>query len=438
MFAYQLRIAWKSLKRSPVLSTLLVLGIALGIGVSTAFVTTYYLMARDPLPGRSTELFRVQIDNWRPERPWDDERPEEPPDQISWVDAVNLMASDIPTRQSAMFKSSLTVHPAGEGERPFRAMTRVTGNDFFGMFEVPFAWGGPWDDAADREAEPVLVLDHATNLRLFGGEDSVGRKVQVEDRDFTVVGVLAPWRPTIKFYDTSNSEFQEPEELYIPFSLVRPMELPTAGNTSGWKSYAGSEFEDFLQSEMIWIQMWVELPDASGQAAYRDWLDAYVREQQTLGRLPREMNNRVRDVREWMEVEEVVPDEATTLLVISLLFMVVCSVNLIGILLGKFLARAPEVGVRRALGASRASVFVQHLVECELLGLLGGVLGLGLSVLALGLINRLLADVTADFHLDWTMVGAGLLLSLVAGLIAGVYPSWRICRVPPASYLKIQ
>lgn len=438
MFAYQLRIAWKSLQRSPVLSVLLVVGIALGIGVATAFVTTYYLMARDPLPGKSAALHRVQIDNWRPEAPWDDERPEEPPDQISYLDALNLMASDIPTRQSASFKASLTVHPSRRDERPYRAMTRLASRDFFAMFEVPFAQGGPWDEAADREAEPVVVLDHATNLRLFGGEPSLGRKVRIEDRDFTVVGVLAPWRPTVKFYDTSNDEFQEPEELYVPFNLVRPMEVETAGNTSGWKSYPGNEFEDFLQSEMIWIQMWVELPDATRQAAYRDWLDAYVREQQALGRLPREVNNRVRPMPEWLEVEEVVPDEATTLLVISLLFMVVCSVNLIGILLGKFLARAPEVGVRRALGASRASVFLQHVIECELLGLLGGVLGLGLSVLALAMINRLLADVTAPFHLDGAMVGAGLFLSLVAGLIAGVYPSWRICRVAPASYLKVQ
>lgn len=438
MFAYQLRIAWKSLKRSPVLSALLVLGIALGIGVATAFVTTYYLMARDPLPGKSTRLFYVQVDNWRPEVPWDDDHPEEPPDQMAYPDAMNLMRSDIPTRQTPMFKASLTVHPEGEGKRPYRAMTRLVYNDFFPMFEVPFAYGGPWDDAADREAEPAVVLDHETNLKLFGGEDSVGRKVRVEDRDFTVVGVLAPWRPTIKAYDTTQSEFQAPEELYMPFDLVRPMEIRTSGNTSGWKGYSGDEFEDFLQSETLWLQMWVELPEAAQQAAYRDWLDAYVREQQGHGRLPREVNNRVRNVLEWMDVQEVVPDEATTLLVISLLFMVVCSVNLIGILLGKFLARAPEVGVRRALGASRLSVFVQHVVECELLGLLGGVLGLGLSVLALSLINRLLADVTAEFSLDWKMVVAGLFLSLVAGLIAGVYPSWRICRVAPANYLKIQ
>ena len=138
-----------------------------------------------------------------------------------------------------------------------------------------------------------------------------------------------------------------------------------------------------------------------------------------------------------MKQFEVVPDEAKALLLISIMFLTVCSVNLIGILLGKFLARAPEVGVRRALGASRRSVFMQHIVECEVVGLLGGVLGIGLSVIALDLINRLFDNQFA-FHLDFNMVMAALFLSLVAGLIAGVYPSWRICRVAPATYLKEQ
>jgi putative ABC transport system permease protein len=126
------------------------------------------------------------------------------------------------------------------------------------------------------------------------------------------------------------------------------------------------------------------------------------------------------------------------MLVIAILFLAVCSVNLIGILLGKFLGRAPEVGVRRALGASKRSIFMQHLVECELIGLLGGAVGIGLSALALRLINGLFPDSAFDFALDLNMVGAGVLLSLVAGLVAGVYPAWRICRVAPATHLKLQ
>ena len=438
MLAYQIRIAWSSLRRTPVLSALLVAGIALGVAVATTFVTTFHVLAADPIPGKSDRLFYVQVDNWSPERPWDRDRPQEPPDQLAWREVQGLLASEIPTRQAGMFKANLTVHPEGQAERPFRALTRVTNADFFEMFDVPFLYGGPWDSVAEADRAPVVVLDEATNRRLFGGEDGVGETVRIEDRDFTVVGVLAPWTPRPKFFDVTNGALEEPEALYVPLSLTPDMELSSAGNRSNWKPFDGEDYADFLESESVWLQMWVELPTEERRQAYEDFLAAYVREQQALGRLTRPVNNRLRDVREWLTVEEVVPPEARSMLIIGLLFLLVCSINLIGILLGKFLGRAPEVGVRRALGASRGAVFGQHLVECEVVGLLGGAVGIALSAVVLRVLNRLFTEDVELFALDLTMLGAGVALALVAGLIAGLYPAWRICRVAPATYLKQQ
>ncbi len=437
MLAYQIRIAWKSLRRNPVLSTVLIAGIALGIAVSTAFVTAYYLMAADPIPSKSDRLFAVQLDSWDPNEPYDDDHPEEPPQQVTYRDAIALMESDIPTHQTVMFKAQLTVHPASEELRPYRAMTRLTSGDFFRLFNVPFEYGGPWDASADRGPEEVVVLSRDTNDRLFGGRDSVGRTLRIEDRDFRVVGVLGEWRPIVKYYDVNNHPYEEPEAVYLPFHFHRQMELYSSGNTNGWKFYPGTAYEDFLGSESVWLQMWVQLDDREQRARYQSFLDAYTESQRAAGRFQRPTNNQLSDVPTWLAKREVVADEAKLMLIISLLFLIVCSVNLIGILLGKFLARSPEVGVRRALGASRRSVFLQHIVECELIGLLGGVLGIALSAGALKIINRLLGEQFV-FSLDLNMVGAGLLLSLVAGLVAGIYPAWRICAVPPALHLKLQ
>jgi putative ABC transport system permease protein len=92
--------------------------------------------------------------------------------------------------------------------------------------------------------------------------------------------------------------------------------------------------------------------------------------------------------------------------------------------------------VRRALGASRAQVFWQHVIECELIGLIGGAVGILFSLGILGLIGRVLPNGEA-LRLDGEMLLTAALLSLVSGLIAGVYPSWRVCSVPPAMQLKI-
>src|SRR5207247_9843665 len=120
----------------------------------------------------------------------------------------------------------------------------------------------------------------------------------------------------------------------------------------------------------------------------------------------------------------------------SILFLVICALNLTGLLLGKFLARAPEVSVRRALGATRSDIFMQHIVECEIVGVSGGVIGMLLSLGVLKFIGKLITSTTV-MSLDLEMILAALFLSLVAGLIAGLYPAWRICTLQPAVQLKV-
>jgi len=436
MLAYHIRIAWKSLKRNPILSALIVLGIALGIGVSTTFVTGHHIMSRDPIPQKSSVLYYVEMDNWDPEKGWSDEDPKAAPNQVTHRDATAVMKSTVPTYQSAMFKSYLYVFPPPKLGRPYRGRVRLCFADFFPMFDVPFRYGAGWDRAADRTPDPVVVLSHETNQKLFGGENSLGKSVRIERRDFKVVGVLEPWRPAPKFYDPHNGTYEEPDELFIPFNFVRPMEIRTGGNTSGWKD-SGKTFEDQLQSENIWIQMWVQLDSERQKQEYMQFLDNYVRGQQALGRMQRPLNNKLLATMDWLDDQGAVPEEATSFVVISLLFLLVCSLNLIGILLGKFLARAPEIGVRRALGASRMAIFMQHIVECELIAVIGGVLGVLLSILGLEVLTRLF-DGMLNFRLDWLMVGAAIGMALLSGLVAGVYPAWRICSLAPANYLKEQ
>ena len=437
MFSYHLRLSWKSLLRNPVMSLTTIGAIGLGIAVASSFTTTYYMLAANPLPHKSDVIHYIRLDSWNPERPWEDDHPERPPNQITYRDAMALIESDIPTHATAAYRASLFVFPQNEGERPFEADVRLCHRGFFPIFDVPFAHGGPWDQSADLGPDPVVVIDDATNQRLFGGESSVGRKIRIGQRHFTVTGVLAPWRPMLKYFDIHNDTTAEPENIYMPFNYGRELEVRSSGNTSNWKRLEGQSFADFLESEAVWIQMWAQLETPDQIARYQTFLDGYADAQRAAGRFQRPNNNWIQPMREWHEEEGVVPPETKALVIIALLFLAVCSINLIGLLLGKYLARAPEVGVRRALGASRRAIFAQHIVECQLLGLLGGGLGLLLSMAALRGINRMFGN-EMSFQLDLNMVAAGLGLALISGLIAGVYPAWRICTTPPAIHLKTQ
>src|SRR5712672_2892111 len=114
MLLYNVRIAIKSLRRNPVLTAVIIGGIALGICASTTFSTDRHMFARDPLPGKSSNLFYVRMDNWDPHTPDPSNQnttgPTIPP-QISYRDAMALMRSNIPFRQTAMFRAMMTIYP---------------------------------------------------------------------------------------------------------------------------------------------------------------------------------------------------------------------------------------------------------------------------------------------------------------------------------------
>jgi putative ABC transport system permease protein len=291
------------------------------------------------------------------------------------------------------------------------------------------------------------VLSDETNNKAFGGENSVGRMVRLGEKEFRVVGVLKPWQPSPKFYDLNNGAFENVEDAFIPFRWGPQEDMPVYGNTNCWKSEPIESHEDFLNSECVWLQMWAELPTAQVREKFQAYLDNYARSQKAAGRLPRPLKNKLYDVSSWLDVNQVVQKDNSVLIGIAMLFLGVCLVNVVGLLLAKFLNGAALTGLRRALGASRRDVVRQHLTEVVLIGGAGGVLGLVFAVAGLAGIRSMYMTGAYEHeldaydrltHIDFTVVGVTLTLALLAGLIAGLYPAWRIGRTAPAVYLKSQ
>jgi putative ABC transport system permease protein len=437
VFHYHLRLAWLGMRRTPVITALMIAAVAVGIAVTTTSLTVHHLMSSNPIAHRDAMVYAVTMDSWDPREPADDRRPHLPPSQLTYRDAMAVLASDIPSRKAVMRKTAFTIE-ASRDVAPWVGEGRLTTADFFAMFDVPFRHGGAWDAQADRDGAPVVVLTKATNDKAFGGADSVGRTIRLDSREYRVVGVLDHWQPTPKFYDLNNGAFDDVEEAFIPFARGAMFEMQPAGNVNCWKPEELQGFADFLGSECIWYQAWVELRDPEQQRRFGQFLDGYVAQQKTLGRFPRPTNNRLDRPSEWLANAEVVTDDSRVLLGLSFAFLAVCVLNVVGLLLSKFLGAAPAIALRRALGASRGDLFRQHLVEVGVIGLAGGVLGLVLGWLALKGVQRLYENYDRLTQLDLPLVAAALGISLLAGVLAGLYPAWRVCRVQPATYLKTQ
>ncbi|HSX58894.1 MAG TPA: ABC transporter permease [Tahibacter sp.] len=435
MFAYYLQLGLHSLKRNPLLTALMVFGIALGIGTSMTSLTVFYLMGSDPIPWKSDTLHAVQLDNWSAEQPY--RTPNEPPDQITYLEAKALMEAGKADLQAAMYKVVWPLQPENPEIKPFSSLGRATYKDFFAMFEPPFKYGQAWDAAQDKEHARVTVLSSGLNEKLFGGQDSTGKRVRLNEIEYTIVGVLDKWQPRVKYYDLTNGSFNDAEEYYVPFTTAIELQTQPSGNNSCWAN-AKPGWDGYLASDCVWIQFWVQLNSQAREDEYKAFLDNYVNEQKKLGRFPRPLNNRLPDVNEWIEAQGVVSRDAQIQVGLSFAFLIVCLVNTIGLLLAKFMRKSSEIGLRRALGATRGQLFTQHLVEAGVIGVSGGLIGLLLTWLGLMAVRSLYADLNNVARMDWFMVLTAIALSIVAAVLAGLFPTWRACQITPAVQLKTQ
>ncbi|HVI55222.1 MAG TPA: ABC transporter permease [Luteibacter sp.] len=439
MFVYYMELALRSLRRSRALTALMILAIALGIGACMTTLTVLHVLSGDPLPGRSGSIFYPQMDP-RDMKDYasDQASPsQEFPRQLTWVDGMNLLHARRADRQALMVGGQVAMQAADARTDPFFSSARYTTADFFPMFDTPFRYGRAWTAADDDAHARVAVIGSDLNDKLFHGEDSTGRTVRADGHDLRVIGVLKSWRPVPHFFDLNVGEFSDKDDVFIPLSTSRDFLLGRAGGVQCWGKGSGDE-SAMESSDCAWLQFWVELDSPTKVAAYRDFLAHYAAEQKAIGRFERPAKTRMLDVMGWLDHEKVVPSDVRLQVWLALAFFLVCLVNTVGLMLAKFMRRSGEVGVRRALGASRISVFSQLLTEAGMVGLVGGVAGLLLSWLGLWLVRLQPVPYAKLAHLDLAMLGVTFAMAIGATVAAGVLPAWRACRITPALQLKSQ
>ena len=114
------------------------------------------------------------------------------------------------------------------------------------------------------------------------------------------------------------------------------------------------------------------------------------------------------------------------------------TLNLVNINITRIMERSSEIGVRKAFGASSRTLVYQFIVENIILTLLGGLIGLVLSLIAIGIINSQNLIANLELSINFMVLFIGLLVCLVFGLLSGVYPAWRMSKLNVVTALKAQ
>ncbi len=436
MFGYYLDLALRSLRRSRILTALMVLAIGLGIGASMTMLTVLHVMSGDPLPGRSGQLFYPHLNPL----PLHDQQGggdgPDPTSSLTWPDAMALLKAHRGERQAAMAGGELLVRPGRAGTRPFNVDGRYATTDFFAMFGVPFEYGQGWSSADDEARARVLVLGDTLSHKLFGNANSIGQTVRLGDNDYRVIGVTTDWQPEPAFYSAASaSHYGGADQFFLPLSTAVDLKLDTNGDFSGWG-------EDSPETRMVspttsWLQFWVQLGSPAEVTAYRQFLFDYSAQQKSLGRFQQPPTDaKLYGLMQWLDHQNLVPNDLRLQLWLALAFLLVCMINIVALLLAKFLRRSGEISVRRALGARRSDIFLQLGIESAVIGLAGGTLGLLIAQLGLWSVRHRPDDYAHLVQMDVPMLLGTFALAIVASVMAGLLPAWRACRVVPALQLK--
>ncbi|MFT7130953.1 MAG: putative ABC transport system permease protein [Gammaproteobacteria bacterium] len=437
MFIYYVRLAWLSFKKTPVLSALIIGAIGLGVGVCISILTVYTLMIKDPVPGSSEKVFTYKLDS-QPEL--EEHRTSDGAYAlVGYRDATNIAKSDIPTAHSLHYQTEAVIFPAKQEQSAFKEEIRLANSGFFEVHQIPFQHGSAWTGKDEVSSPFQTVLTKALNEQLFNGANSVGKSLTIGANTYTVVGVMDEFKPIPRYFETDGGAFSIMVGAVIPFSLTRQLELRKRGGSSRcFEDPAEDTFKSFLEAECKWIHHWVSLENESAQRDFKSFLANYTLDQRRYGRYMGPFTHELHDVMSWLADRNVVNQDYRLLLSVAFLFLFVCLLNCVGLLLAKFLGKSPEMSLRRAVGGSRKMIFRQHMVEISFIGLLGGFVGLLVSLFGLFGIKSLYQNYEQLTHVGWELVLITLVLAVGATLLAGIFPAWRACRLPVSQFLKSQ
>lgn len=253
--------------------------------------------------------------------------------------------------------------------------------DFFLMFEVFMQYGCFWMCEDDEGCVCVVVIFKVFNDKLYQGVNSVGCDLCMEGQSYCIVGVMKEWSLELYFYDLIIGSYGKNEDLLLLIFILFDLKLGSNGNMNCFgENFDGNSY--LFNVFCVWLQYWVEM-DLVKVVDYCCYLENYLSQQCQVGCFKYLLNVCLCIVMEWLDFNGVVFSDVCLQLWLVLGFLGVCLVNMVGLLLVKFLCCSGEIGVCCVFGVSCGQIFLQCLVEVGVVGVVGGVLGIGLVLFGL-------------------------------------------------------
>ena len=274
--------------------------------------------------------------------------------------------------------------------------------------DLTFLQGRLWTDQEDQRGEHVVVLGHDTWEQLFGDENAVGKEVNIETGLYTVIGVLEKRKQPF-----GGGKNQEDNAVYFPlgtFHNLHPedkdMWVSVKYDDPKNKSLVEEEIRETLR---IYRKVKVDKPD-----------DFEIFGPDSLSKL-------------WGQLTGGL---VLFMIAVSSVGLMVGGVGVMNIMLVSVTERTREIGVRKAIGATKRTLLVQFTTEAVTLCAVGGIIGIIVGAVITWIIYFLPIGLPATMSTLWVTIGFSV--SCAIGLLFGIYPAWKAANLDPIEALRYE
>jgi putative ABC transport system permease protein len=267
----------------------------------------------------------------------------------------------------------------------------------------------------DDKGSFVAVINQSTAAKLFGRDDAVGKTISVGGQQLRVIGVVK-----------DEMHFNAFADLWAPITTFPSTEYRSriAGDFTALLLAKSPADLAQIRQHVKQLARRIQFDDPKQFSKAYFWADTKL---DLFARL---------SIGDTDKEDSGAGKLLSVTAAVMLVFMLLPALNLVNLNTGRILERSSEIGVRKAFGATSAQLVRQLIVENVLLCLVGGVIGL---LCAKGVLIWLEGSGLIPYlkvSMNFTVLGCGLLLTLIFGLLSGVLPAWKMSRLDPVHALK--
>lgn len=391
-----IKIAMNSVLAHKLRSILTMLGIIIGVGSVIAVVAIgqggeQMLKGSISGPNNTVDMTYTPSDeelNTNPNALFDATFTEEDIKSIKTINGVNQVASSTAQGMQLRFQDTTvdaTVNGINEG--------------YTNVHSLQIAEGQNLRDIDFRSGRRAALISESLQKELFNGQKALGEMIWMNGQPVEIVGVLAKQKGMLSF---------NMNEIYVPFAMLT--------STFGINEY------DKLSIQVAHAD---QMKEVGKNAA------ALLNE-----------NHHTEDAYEMINMEEIaegigqITSVMTTIIgSIAGISLLVGGIGVMNIMLVSVTERTREIGIRKAIGATRAQILVQFLIESVVLTLIGGLLGIALGIGGASLVSLIAGWPSL---VSWQIICVGVLFSMLIGIVFGLIPANKAARLDPIDSLRYE